>query len=146
MLFKRLTIIALAALGIACSPDRPVLKVGTEGASFERGSVPSTATGPIAIVSYNTWNRGSATAFMPACGGRASAVVERYVGGSWESYASVYCIDIMMQTPVELRPGESRSDQLSIGDAGRFRIRMPYSADAHGSQNLYTLSNAFDVH
>lgn len=145
MLLERLTIVAVAVLAVACGDDRPLLKVGTEGTSFQREVVPSTSTWPIAVVPYNTWNRGSATAFIPACGAHASAVVERYVGGSWESYSSLLCIDIMMETPLELPAGKSRRDQVAISEAGHFRIRMPYSADASASHGFDAISRDFDV-
>jgi hypothetical protein len=147
MLFKRLPIAALAALTLACGgDDRPVLRVGPSGTAFQRELIPSTSASPVATVPYTTWNRGNATAFIPACGARASAVVERLVGGRWESYSSVFCIDIMMETPIELRAGESRQDAVAIGDAGHFRILMPYSASVGASTGYSAVSRDFDVY
>ena len=146
MLLKRLSIVALAAFAVACGgDDRPVLKVGADGSVFQREVVPSTAVGPIANVPYLIWNRGSATAFIPKCGGRALPVLERLVNGSWESYPAPFCIELIAEPPIELRAGQSRRDQVAIGDAGRFRIRMTYAPDAQSSKNLYAVSVPFDV-
>jgi len=146
MLIKRSAVVALAALTLACGgEDRPVLKVGTDLTSYTRESIPSTATSPVALVPYNSWNRGGATAFIPACGVHPSAVVERQVGGQWEMYANALCIDIMMQVPIELRAGESRQDQVAIGEAGHFRISVPYSADRSENSSFYAVSREFDV-
>ena len=146
-MLKRLSVATLAALAVACeSYPRPVLKVGTNGTSFQREAVPSTPTSPVATIPYNTWNRGDATAFLPACGAHPSAVVERFVGGSWESYASSFCLDFTLQTPIALRAGESRQDEVAIGDAGHFRIRMPFSANASTGDGFNAISADFDVH
>ena len=146
MLSRRLVVIALTALILACGgEDRPVLKVGTDLTSYTREPIPSTATSPVALVPYNSWNRGSATAFIPACGVHPSAAVERLVAGQWERYASAICIDIMMETPIELRAGESRQDQVAIGEAGHFRLRIPYGAAAGASSSFDAVSREFDV-
>lgn len=146
MLLKRLSIVALAAFAVACGgDDRPLLKVGAEGSVFQREVVPSTAVGPIATVPYLIWNRGSATAFIPTCGGHAQPAVEWLVNGNWESYPAPICIELMAEPPIELRAGQSRRDQVAIGDAGRFRIRMKYALDAQRSKNVYAVSGPFDV-
>ena len=146
-MLKRLSVVMLAAVALACGgEDRPVLKVGADGTSFQRETVPSTATSPVATVPYLIWNRGSATAFVPTCGGHALPALERLVNGNWESYSGPICIDVMMETPIELRAGQARRDEVAIGDAGTFRIRMTYAPDAQWSKNLYTVSIPFDVH
>ena len=146
MLIKRLTVVALTALAVACGgDDRPLLKVGTEGTSFQRQLVPTTSVSPVAFVPYNTWNRGSATAFIPACGAHPTVTIERYAGGKWESYAGTFCIDVMIETPIELRAGASRTDSVAIGEAGHFRIRLPYGESASTGSRFVTLSRDFDV-
>jgi hypothetical protein len=146
-MLKRLSVVILAALALACGgDDRPVLMVGADGASFQREVVPSTAVGPIATVPYVVWNRGGATAFIPKCGGHAQPVLERLVNGSWESYSGWPCIEVMAEPPIELRAGESRRDLVAIGDAGHFRILMTYAPDAQWSKNVYAVSGPFDVH
>ena len=146
MLAHRLAVVALAALTVACGgDDRPVLKVGTEGTSFQRQLVPTTSVSPVAFVPYNTWNRGNATAFIPACGVRPIVNIERYVGGQWQSYAGIYCMTVMMETPIELRAGASRTDSVAIGEAGRFRIRLPYGESASAGTRFDVVSREFDV-
>jgi hypothetical protein len=147
MAVKRFPIFAFAAFALACGgDDRPVLNIATDGTSFERGAVPSTAASPIAFVPFVTRNRGNTTAFIPACGERPTAVIERLVRGSWESYSGTFCIDNLISTPLELRAGANRRDEVAIGDAGRFRIRLSYTSDASGSEPRSTASGAFDVH
>ena len=146
MLLRRLTVVALALFAVACADDRPVLRLGTEGTSFQRELVPTTSVSPVAFVPFNTWNRGNATAFIPACGTRASAVVDRYVGGSWEQYSSLLCLDVTTETPIELRAGASRRDEVAIGEAGHFRIRVSYSSDASARHGFTAISRDFDVH
>lgn len=147
MLFQRLALVALTALTLACGgDDRPVLKVGTEGTSFQREAVVSAGlSANVAFVPYNTWNRGSATAFIPACGAHPTVTIERYTGGKWESYAGTFCIDVMIETPIELRAGASRTDSVAIGEAGHFRIRLPYGENASAGSRFETFSRDFDV-
>jgi len=146
MQLQRLSLVVLTALTVACGDDaRPVLKVGTNGTSFQRESVPSTATSPIALVPTITWNRGDATAFIPTCGARVLPVVERLVSGSWVPYASGFCAAVMVMAPTELRAGESRNDEVAIGDAGHYRLRVTYWADAGAKERYEAVSGEFDV-
>lgn len=146
MLLKRLTVVALAALTLACGDDRPVLRVVTNGSSFQRELTSPTATTPIATVPYDIRNRGNATAFISACGTRVLPTIEKLVNGQWEGYASGYCV--MMSTvmmPIELREGESHHDEVTISEAGRYRLRVPYSSDAQLRNHFETVSGQFDV-
>ena len=169
MFIQRLSVVALTALTLACGEDRPRLRVAVEGSSFTRQLVPSTSMSPVAYVPYTVTNDGNRTAFLPTCGSRVTPVVEQLVNGHWEAYASGFCIlasspmvplepgaaQVRGAAPVrlsvvmirlELREGQSHDDQVAIGDAGRFRIRMPYSADAQGSKQFDAVSWQFDVH
>jgi len=146
MQLQRVSLFALAALALACGgEDRPILKVGTNSTSFQRGSVPSTATSAVAFVPFTTWNRGSATAFIPTCGTQLLPGVEKLVNGSWEPYASGYCAAVMVMAPAELRAGESRNDQVTIGEAGHYRIHVTYWADAGAKDRYEAVSGEFDV-
>ena len=146
MQLQRVSLFALAALALACGgDDRPLLKVGTSGTSFQREAVPSTATSTIALVPYTTWNRGDATAFIPTCGAQLLPGVEKLVNGSWEPYASGYCAAVMVMAPAELRAGESRNDQVTIGEAGRYRIHVTYWGDAGAKDQYEAVSGEFDV-
>ena len=146
MLLERLTVVALAALAVACGGDRPILRVVTNGTSFQRASVPSTATTPIAIVPYDMRNRGNATAFVATCGTRVLPVIEKYVNGQWESAFSGYCMMSMVMAPLELREGETHHDDVAISDAGHYRLRVPYSSDAQLRNRFEAVSGEFDVH
>jgi hypothetical protein len=145
-MLKRLSVVILAAFALACSgDDRPLLMVGADGSSFQRQDVPSTGPSPVAYVPYTIWNRGSTTAFIPTCGARALPAIERLVNGSWQSYASGFCIALLPETPLELRTRQSRRDQVAIGDAGRFRIRLPYGDGMQSTTRFDAVSPPFDV-
>jgi hypothetical protein len=145
MLLRRLSFVALAALTLACGEDRPVLKVGTNGTSFQREVIPSTAVSPVALVPYDIWNRGNATAFIPTCGTRVLPVIEKQVNGQWESYSSGFCVLSSVMDPLELRAGDTRHDEVAIGEPGRFRIQVPYSSDANLRNRFGAVSGQFDV-
>ena len=145
MPFKRLIVVSLGALSLACGDDRPALTVGADAPSYQMQSVPSTGFG-LATVSYRSWNHGSATAFVRSCGARPIAVLERLVDGSWQPYTSALCIALEPESPIQLRAGESRRDQLIVGAPGHFRIRLPYAADAGAGDDFNALSREFDVH
>ena len=95
---------------------------------------------------YDIWNHGNATAFIPNCGTHVLPVIETLVNGRWETYSSGFCALSFGMGPIELREGETHHDELAIGDAGRYRIRVPYSADAHLRNRFATVSGPFDVH
>lgn len=48
--------------------------------------------------------------------------------------------------PLELREGESHHDEVAIGDAGRYRLRVSYSSDAQLRNLFEAVSGQFDVH
>ena len=144
-MLNRLSVVLLACLALACGEDRPMLKVTTNGTAFQRQSVPSTSVSPVAYVPYDSWNRGSATAFLPTCGTRVTPVVEKLVNGQWESYASGFCMLSSLMVPLELREGETHHDEVAIGEAGHYRIRVPYSSDAQMRDHFQSLSGTFDV-
>jgi hypothetical protein len=145
MLLKRMTVVALAALTLACGEGRPNLRVLTNGTSFQRELISSTSTTSIAVVPYDMWNRGDATAFVSTCGTRVLPVIEKLVNGQWESYSSGFCMMSMVMVPLELREGETHHDEVAISEAGRFRIRVPYASDAQLRNHFESVSGQFDV-
>ena len=146
MQLQRVSLFALAALALACGGDeRPVLKVGTSGTVFQLESVPTMATSGIVTIPYMTWNRGNATAFIPTCDTQEMPTVEKLVNGSWELYFSGACIAVLVTAPVELRAGESRNDQVTIREAGHYRLRLMYWEDASAQHQYDAVSGAFDV-
>jgi hypothetical protein len=145
MLIKRLTIVALAALTLACGDDRPVLRVVTNGTSFQRELTSPTATTPIAVVPYDMRNRGDATAFVSTCGTRVLPEIDKLVNGRWENYSGAFCMMSMVMVPLELREGETHHDDVAISEAGRYRLRVPYSSDAQLRNHFESVSGAFDV-
>ena len=144
-MLKRLSIVMLAALALACGDDRPSLRVVVQGTSFVRQSVPSTSLSPVAYVPYTVTNYGDRAAFLPTCGSRVVPVVEQLVNGHWESYASGICMLNSLMGPLELDAGRKHQDEVAVGAAGRFRLRVPYTSDAQGTKRFDTISLLFDV-
>jgi hypothetical protein len=145
-MLKRLSVVILTTIALACGGDRPILMVGTNGTSFQRELVPSTSVSPVAYVPYDSWNHGNATAFLPTCGARVLPTVEKYVNGQWESYASGFCMLSSVMVPLELREGDTHHDEVAIGEAGHYRIRVSYSSDGQLRNHLESVSGSFDVH
>lgn len=146
MRLQRVSLFVFAALALACGgDDRPVLKVGVNGTAFQLESVPTTGTSGLATVPFMTWNRGNATAFIPTCGTRVLPIVEKFSNGSWDAYASGFCLAVQAFAPVELRVGESRDDEVTIGETGHYRLRMVYWGDAGAKKRYETVSGEFDV-
>lgn len=145
MLLKRLTIVTLAALTLACREDRPILRLVTNGTSFQRVVVPSTSTTPIAVVPFDMWNRGDATAFVSTCGTRVLPEIEKLANGRWENYSGAFCMMSMVMVPLELREGQSHHDDVAITEAGRYRLRVSYSSDEQLRNHREAISGEFDV-
>jgi hypothetical protein len=146
MRFARFAVVFLSLLSLACGDDRPVLRVGTNGTSFELMSVPSSNAFGIAAVPYTTANHGDASAVIPQCGTHPSVVLETLVDGNWQLYASAACVEFTASRPIDLRAGDSRRDEVMIGAPGHYRIRVPYWWDGSPNMSFSAVSNEFDVH
>jgi hypothetical protein len=145
MLFRRLTLVALAALAVACADDRPRLRVDVDGGSFER--VPVAGSGlELASITFDVVNDGGATAFINACDRRIAASIDKRVDGRWEQFAGGICLANLPADPVQLRSGARQQGGVGIGEAGRFRVKVSYGSDASMSEPRSAVSDGFDVH
>ena len=104
-----------------------------------------TSTIPMAVVPYEMWNRGNATAFISTCGTRVLPVIEKLVNGQWESYSGPFCMLSVVMIPLELREGQSHHDEVAISEAGHYRLRVSYSSDAQLRNHFEAVSGSFDV-
>lgn len=126
-MIRRLSAVVLCSLALACHSDQPAVRVFTEGTVFDRGG---TGIIPEASVSFTVANRGEQTIFLPACADRPAVSIERGTGKSWEPYSGTFCVTDLMQTPIELRPGERVTSELRIAEPGYYRVRMSWGATA----------------
>ena len=142
-MLKRLSVVMLASLALACS-DRLSVRVDTEGTLFDRAATPG-STVPLAIIPYVVKNTGDKVAFLPACGQSPMATIERLNGGTWEQWSGVACIAIMPMAPIEMHSGNRVWGSVSIAEAGRFRVRLNYSDNGSMEHASFAYSEPFDV-
>jgi hypothetical protein len=143
-MLQRLPVVLLATLTLACSGDRLSVRVDTEGTVFDRVP-PAGSTTPVAVVSYSVTNTGEKVAFLPACGANPSATIERFSGGTWEQWGGTICLAIMPMTPIEIHSGNRILGWVSIGEAGRFRVRLDYADNGSMQKARFAYSEPFDV-
>jgi hypothetical protein len=141
---RRLLSAAVLSLLVAgCGHDRPTVRLATEGTVFDLGG---SGTLPQATVPFTVTNRGEGTILLPSCGGRVEVSVEHGVADHWEQYSSAICGLADLQTPIELRAGQSVTSEYYFYQPGHFRMRLPWSSSAakvFGDES--STSNPFDV-
>ena len=142
-MLKRLSVVVLASLALACS-DRLSVRVDAEGTVFDRVATTG-STVPVAVVSYIARNTGDKVAFLPACGQSPMATIERLNGSTWEQWSGWACLAIMPMTPIEMHSGNRVRGSVSIFEAGRFRVRLGYSDNTSMSGERFAYSEPFDV-
>ena len=142
-MLKRLSIVMLASLALACS-DRLSVRVDTEGTVFDRTDTPGT-TVPVAVIPYVVKNTGDKVAFLPACGANPLATIERLNAGTWEQSSGSACVAVMPMTPIEMHSGNRVWGSVSIFEAGRFRVRLNYADNTSMSGERFAFSVPFDV-
>ena len=140
---KHLSAVVLVLLVAGCGNDRPMVRLSTEGAVFDRGG---TGIVPQADVPYTVTNRSDRTVFLPTCGGRPSVMVEQGAGDHWEQYAGGFCATADLQVPIELRSGQSVTSEFPFVEPGYYRIRLSWGTSAstiYGNEG--SISNSFSV-
>ena len=143
-MLKRVFVVMLASLAIACSGDRLGIRIATDGTVFDRGPTPG-GTVSLAGVPYSVTNTGDKAAFLPACGESPMAAIERFNGSTWEQYSGSACMAIMPMVPIDLRAGARVGGSMGISEAGRYRLRLSYADNGSMSQERLAYSNAFEV-
>lgn len=137
-MIRRLSVIALAAVALACSgsgDEKPRLEVVTEGSEFVLGG---TGPAPQANVRYTVTNRGSATAFVASCNGHPLVGLEQQTGMEWAQTSAMACLAIYTMDPIALRAGQSITDTYYFHDAGVYRMVLAYSRDASAPSETAT--------
>lgn len=143
-MLKRLSVVVLAACTLACSNEQPVLRVTTEGTSFDRNTVGPNAS--YASVPFDVRNVSDASVWVPACGATVSVVVQRWVALRWSEYSGTMCLAVLPMNPIMLRSGQTTTSAFQIADSGTFRFGVSYttSAEQRGGER-WSYSNPFSV-
>ena len=126
-MIRRLSVVVLSVVALACHSDRPTVVLSTQGTVFDRGG---SGIVPEATVPVTVTNRGDRTVFLPACADRPAVSIERGTGKSWEQYSGTFCVTNLMQSPVELRAGEKLTGTFTFAEPGYYRIRLTWGATA----------------
>jgi hypothetical protein len=140
----RLAVVVLALAALGCLPHEPRLEVVTEGSLFMRPPVPGTDYA-LGDVPFSVINHGDRTAFVPTCGQRINAAIDRLVGGRWEEATAVGCIYSHIEAPTQLRAGQRASSSMTFSQAGHYRLRVIYSDNSSLDNPRAALSQAFEV-
>ena len=90
-------------------------------------------------------NQEETPVFVARCGDRIMAALDRREGFQWMPYSTDLCEAIHMSEPVEMLPGEARSDIRTVQEVGRYRIRNGTQRDRNGATRWSVTSNAFEV-
>jgi hypothetical protein len=145
-MLKAVAIFAGAALAVACT-NEPRLSVDVEGDSFDRVPVAGSAL-ELASITFDVSNDGDATAFVSSCENRISAVVDKRIDGRWQQAFFLACRGTASDAPVTLRAGARQQAGIGLGEAGRYRLKVFYAAQASDvwtEKSKSAVSEAFDV-
>jgi hypothetical protein len=143
-MLKRLSVVVLVACTLACSNEQPVLRVTTEGTSFDRNTVGPSST--YASVPFDVRNVSDASVWIPACGATVSVIVQRWVALRWSEYSGTICVAFLPMNPIMLRSGQTTTSAFQIPDSGIFRFGVSYGASADQRDGeRWSYSNPFEV-
>jgi hypothetical protein len=136
-----LPFILLAACGSPFGSSGPELKVRTEQEVY--------VANPISFVSpvaFTVKNEGDESIYLPHCG-EVIVAVDRREGGDWrQAYAGGgICPAVYTSGPLEVQPGDSVRSVVSVGEPGRYRIRVRATDSPASSRFDEAVSNEFRV-
>jgi len=135
--FRSLPLIGIVAaiLGACSGVSDPVTAVELDvpEQTYDRVGTP-----PKATVLFRVVNRGSETAFIHECG----VEFHRWNGESWAYYSSDICT-ADLRPPTALAPGASLAFTRTMGEPGRYRLRM--LAEPVASEDGSIVSRDFEV-
>jgi hypothetical protein len=137
--------VALAVVLASCSPvtgpsGTPDLSLGVSGELFVRSSDTGAARVPFVF-----HNRGTATVRVPRCGDDVTVEAMKAEGSNWAQYNSGICPANLNMVPVAVKPGESLEGTWTVGQPGRFRIRVVAGCDCEIRIGYPAVSDAFEV-
>lgn len=132
--------VALSACGSPVQPEQPDVTVSTERRVFELDPETGAAT-----VVFEIANHGSETAYVPRCGDRVVAVVDRREGGGWRTWTNGVCSTVRDMSPLALEPDETARSERPVTEVGRYRLRIPVRGRPDGRAEETLVSNGFRV-
>ena len=139
-ILSALPLVFLAACTSPFGSSAPELQVRTDQEEYVAHPI-----GFISPVGFTVKNEGDASIYLPRCGDQVTVAVDRREGGEWRQAYSGICPAVNVSSPLELKPGESVRSVVSVGEPGRYRIRVR-SADSPGSERFdEAVSNPFTV-
>ena len=135
-----LPLVFLAACASPMESSGPELQVRTEQEEYVANPISS-----ISSIGFSVTNEGDESIYLPRCGDQVSVAVDRREGGDWRQAYGGFCQAIYQSSPLELKPGESVRSVVTVGEAGRYRIRVRAAASLESERSDEAVSNAFTV-
>jgi len=135
-----LPLLLLAGCTSSLGSSGPELQVRTEQEEYVASPISS-----VSPVGFTVTNDGDESIYLPRCGEQVAVAVDRRDGGDWRQAYSGICQAIYEASPLELKPGESVRSVVSVGAAGRYRIRVRATASPGAERFDEAVSNAFTV-
>ncbi len=141
-ILSALPLVILAACTSPFGSGGPELKVRTEQEEYVAEPI-----GFIKPVGFTVKNEGDQPIYLPHCGGQVVVAVDRREGGDWRQAqgGGGICQAVYEGGPLEVQPGDSVRSVVSVGEPGRYRIRVR-AADSRDSGRFHqVVSNTFTV-
>lgn len=137
-----LPLVFLAACTSPFGSGGPELQVRTEQEEYVANPISS-----VSAVGFTVKNDGNESIYLPRCGDQVFVAVDRREGGDWRqvSGGGGICQAIYDSSPLEVLPGESVRSVVSVGAAGRHRIRVRVTESPGSERFDEAVSNAFTV-
>lgn len=139
-ILSALPLVILAACTSPFGSGGPALQVRSEQEEYVAHPISS-----VSSVGFTVKNEGDESLYLPRCGDEVSVAVDRREGGDWRQAYSGICQALSLSSPLELKPGESVRSVVSVGEAGRYRIRVRAPASLGSERFHEAVSNAFTV-
>jgi hypothetical protein len=141
-ILSALPLVLLAACSSPFGSGGPDLQVRTEQEEYVAEPI-----GFINPVGFTVKNEGDAPIYLPHCGDRLIVAVDRREGGDWrQAYGAVgFCQAIYESGAREVQPGDSVRSMVSVGEPGRYRIRVRATENRDSNRFDEAVSNAFTV-
>ena len=142
-MLKRLSVVMLAVVALACADEEPRITVTPDSGQFIRGADAAVPGDFAAVVSYVVANTGGQNAYVATCADNVDAPVDRLVDGQWMPYPGDYCPTSAVRGTARIAKSRSRMGVAVIADTGLFRVRVEYSTENNAKSTA--MSTAFRV-
>jgi hypothetical protein len=107
----------------------------------ESETIPAFRSDEVVTVRYTVTNATFTTIELSPCGERLTADVQRLEDGEWVTVGGMVC-PLALLPPVELAPGESRTDSVQVTGFGTWRVHIRY---ARGGDATAAVSPSFQT-